>query len=97
MFRGIQHEPGILGIQRRLEQGVIYCLEECLRLNSLPGCEVQGFAERMNHGADNETASKLAPVRLFRFCADHADASRKCLEQGAGPFDVSTHPGANEP
>jgi hypothetical protein len=65
--------------------------------SSLLGCEDKGFAERMNHGADEKIAAQLDGMRLPGLFADHRYPSRKCLEQRTGTVHGSVGAGCHHP
>ena len=55
------------------------------------------FAERLNHGADEEVAAEFDGVRLARFRADDRDAARERLQHGPGCGNGSFVAGHHDP
>ena len=64
---------------------------------SCDSAKTNDFAQRVNHGADEKVAAQLDGVGLAGFGADHGDAAREGLEQGARFGDGLVGAGRNDP
>jgi len=65
--------------------------------DSLPFSVDEGFAEGVDHGADEEVAAELEGVGLAGLGADDGDAAAEWLEERAGEGDGGLGAGDDDP
>ena len=82
MLGRVQHDVAVGGVKRRLEERAVDGFEKDGRLDALRFGKDECFAERLDHGADEEVAAELDGVGLARLGPTTEMPREKGLEQG---------------
>ena len=83
LLRWVQHHLAVGGVKRRLEERAVHGAEKRFRIDALRRCIDKGFAERLDHGADEKVPTQLDGMSLARLRAHNRDATGKRFKQRA--------------
>ena len=82
----MEHHVAVGRVERRLEERAVDGFEKDGRLDALRFGKDERFAERLNHGADEEIAAELDGVGLARFACRRRRCRATAARAPGGPW-----------